>query len=452
MYFSRLMISVQKTILKRIGRIRPGISLITIYLLVILVSAALLALPFSRQAPVAFVDCLFTTASAITITGLVTVDTATVWSPIGKTIILILIQLGGIGIMSITTISFLSVGRLSLSMERLYFQELTGTQKIANAISLVKKIVLVTFLIEGVGAVFIFFDLVNSLPPLEAALSAIFHAVSAFCNAGFVLQSDSYMSFQSDTYFLLVNSAMIIAGGLGFLVLVELWDCAFYQKGRRKYSLHLRLVIKMALILVFGGAALLWSTSEFDFMQALFHSINARSGGFNTLDLSTATLPAIGLLIVLMYIGAAPGSTGGGIKTTSLATIVALAVQRFRGENNVTLMKRTIPTNLVIRAVAVALIGIAAIGLATGLLVVFQTIDQPAPANLLRDALFEATSAICTVGLSIGMTQELTTASKFTLIGAMVVGRLGFLTVAYGLAASPKLDKIRAAEGAPMIG
>lgn len=115
-------------------------------------------------------------------------------------------------------------------------------------------------------------------------------------------------------------------------------------------------------------------------------------------------------------------------------------------------MKRTIPTNLVIRAVAVALIGIAAIGLATGLLVVFQTIDQPAPANLLRDALFEATSAICTVGLSMGMTQELTTASKFTLIGAMVVGRLGFLTVAYGLAASPKLDKIRAAEGAPMIG
>lgn len=452
MYFYHLMSFGQKTILKRLSRIRTGVSLIVIYLLVIFVAALALALPFSQQQPVGFVDCLFTSASAITITGLITVDTAAVWTPIGKIILLILLQLGGIGIMSITTLSFLSAGRASLSLERLYFQELAGSQKVANAISLVKKIVLVTFLIEAIGAIFLFLDLVTILPPGEAFLSAIFHSVSAFCNAGFSLLPDSYMSFEGNTYFLLTNSVLILAGGLGFLVLVELWDSAFYQKGKRKFSLHLRLVVKMAVILVIGGTLLLWATHDFDLLQALFHSISARSAGFNSLDLSVVGLPAIGLIIILMYIGAAPGSTGGGIKTTSLATIVALGLQRFRGENHVTLLKRTIPTNLVIRAVAVALIGIATIALTTGLLVVFQTMDSPEPANLLRDALFEATSAVCTVGLSIGMTLELTTASKFTLIGAMIVGRLGLLTVAYGLAASPGLGKIRAAEGNPMIG
>ncbi|MFQ5607804.1 MAG: TrkH family potassium uptake protein [Candidatus Zixiibacteriota bacterium] len=423
-----------------------------IYALVILLSASVLALPISQAQPVSFVDSLFTAASALTITGLSTVDTATVWTPVGQSVILVLIQLGGIGIMSITTLSFLSAGRATLSMERLYFQELAGSAKVANALTLVKKIVLVTLLIEAIGVILMYFDLARHLAPTQAILSAVFHSISAFCNAGFALHSDSYMGYQADAYFLSVNSALILAGGLGFLVLVELWDSMRQRQPNRRYSLHLRLVMRMTVILVFGGAALLWVTEDFDFIQALFHSISSRSAGFNSLDLSTVTLPAISLIILLMYIGTAPGSTGGGIKTTSLATLVALGVQRFRGENNVTLLKRTIPTNLVIRAVAVALIGITAVALTTGLLVVFQTLDGPAPSNLLRDALFEATSAVCTVGLSIGLTSELTTASKITLIGAMIVGRLGLLTIAYGLAARPRLDRIKHAEGIPMIG
>lgn len=444
--------TLRQRALSRLSRIRPGIILIGFYLLIIFVSAIILSLPICQNQPVDFADALFTSASAITITGLNTVNTAVHWSTLGQAVILLLIQVGAIGIMSLTTLTFLSRGRMSLSLERLYFQELAGSQKLSNAVSLVKKIILVTFLIEAIGVALLFGDLSRTLPPGQAFWYSLFHAISAFCNAGFALVPDSYVSWATDEYFLAVNSVLIICGGLGFLVLVELWEAIRRRRGTARFSLHLRMVVRMSAILLVGAAALLWMTDDFNFTQAVFHSVSSRSAGFNSLELSEVGLPAICLIILLMYIGTAPGSTGGGIKVTSLAVLTALGFQRFRGDNTVTLMSRSIPTPLVIRAVAVALIGVGAIAVTTILLVIFQSMDGPASPDLLRDSLFEATSAICTVGLSIGLTAELTTASKVTLIVAMIVGRLGLLTIAYGLAARAKPEKIRYAEGEMMIG
>lgn len=444
--------SLRQTFTKRLGKLRPGVVLISFYVIVILLGAALLALPFSQERPVGFLDCLFTAASAITITGLNTVDTSLVWSNFGAIVILILIQLGGIGIMSLTTLSFLTAGRASLSLENLYFQELAGSHKIANARSLVKKIILVTFLIEAIGVILIFPDLARTLPPGKAFGHAIFHSISAFCNAGFSLMPNSYMTLGADSYFLYVNCGLIVLGGFGFLVLVELWEHLRRRRVGQQFSLHLRMVITVSVILVVGAAGVFWLTEDFDFLQAFFHSVSARSAGFNAIDITVINLPSICLLMILMYIGTGPGSTGGGIKVTSLATLFALGVQRLRGDNTVTLMKRTIPTPLVIRAVAVAMIGIGTIIVSTMLLVVFQSAGGIAEPNLLRDALFEATSAVCTVGLSAGLTPLMTPASKITIICAMIVGRLGLLTIAYGIAARAKTETIRYAEGSMMIG
>ena len=435
-----------------LGKIRPGISLIGAYIVVIFMGALILLAPFCAQNEISLVDALFTSASAITITGLITVDTATTWTPFGKAVILVLIQLGGIGIMSLTTVSFLFASQASLSLEALYFQELAGVEKMTNIKALLGKIVIVTLLIEAAGAIAIFPVYISELPFLDAVGYSIFHAISAFCSAGFTLLPDGYVAHANATYFLGINMGLIILGGLGFLVLVELWERARGQAIRRRFSLHLRVVVMMSTILLVLGTFLLWTSDQTDFITALFHSVTARSAGFNTVDTGAMTLPAVCLLMVLMFIGAGPGSTGGGIKVTSLATLVALGAQRFRGDNTVTLLKRTIPTRLVIRAVAVALIGVSAVVTATFLLVIFQTQAGLATANLLRDALFEAVSAVCTVGLSVGLTGQLTTASKFTVIFAMIIGRLGLLTIAYGLAAKSGLDKIKYAEGEIMIG
>lgn len=442
-----------KRFVRRLGKIRPGITLVSVYLLTILLGAGLLTLPISRTVPVDFVDAIFTAASAITITGLNTVDTPTTWTGFGQLVILILIQLGGIGIMSLTTVSFLSGARGSLSLETLYFQELAGSQKISNARELVSKIVIVTFLLEGIGVALILVDLVRYYPFPQALWVSIFHSISAFCNAGFSLIPDSYVSLASDHYFLSVNAALIMCGGFGFLVLVELWDRIRSRKReQRRFTLHLRMVLTVSAILVIGAGSLMWLTEDFDFAQAMFHSVSARSAGFNALDISAVNLPSICLIVVLMYIGTAPGSTGGGIKVTSLATLLALGAQRLRGDNTVTLMRRTIPTPLVIRAVAVALIGVGTITVTTFALVIFQTLDGPAEPNLLRDAIFESTSAVCTVGLSTGLTGVMTTASKLTVTVAMIVGRLGLLTIAYGIAARSRPEKMRYAEGNMMIG
>ncbi|MCH9032650.1 MAG: hypothetical protein IIB00_10390, partial [candidate division Zixibacteria bacterium] len=233
-----------------LGKIRPGISLIGAYIIVIFIGALILLTPFCAQNDISLVDALFTSASAITITGLITVNTAAAWTPFGKAVILVLIQLGAIGIMSLTTVSFLFASRASLSLEALYFQELAGVQKLTNIKALLGKIVMVTLLIEAAGAIAIFPVYISDLSFLDAVGYSIFHAISAFCSAGFVLLPDGYVAHASSTYFLGINMGLIILGGLGFLVLVELWDRARGHAIRPRFSLHLRVVVMMSTVLL----------------------------------------------------------------------------------------------------------------------------------------------------------------------------------------------------------
>ncbi|UCG38488.1 MAG: potassium transporter [bacterium] len=451
----------------RLRHLAPGQALILYYAVAILVGAAALSLPFASSGEsLSFVDALFTATSAQCVTGLTVVDTGSGLSLFGQIVVLFLIQTGGLGITTFSVYLFFFL-RLGVGTHgRWIINETLLHTPVCSLRELIGGIIRLALVMEAAGAVLLAGAFVPDLGLGRGLFSAVFHSVSAFCNAGFSLFADSLMGYRASPLVNLTVILLIVTGGIGFLVIRELRDILFRPvKGRRpKLSLHSRMVLWTTGILIVGGAVLIFlmeygggflGTGVGDkVLASLFQSVTARTAGFNTVDMNALRISTLLLMIFLMFVGASPGSAGGGIKTTSLALFVAIIRSRLKGNPHTNIFRRTIPDDAVTKALALVMLAVLTIGIALfGLLMV----QHPGASARQHDAvflqyLFETVSAFGTVGLSMGATARLTVAGKLIIIALMFVGRVGLLTVAFTIARRLSPTAPRYAEENIMIG
>jgi trk system potassium uptake protein TrkH len=421
----------------------PARTAIVAFALLIFSGTILLMLPISSKgAPVGFVDALFTSTSAVCVTGLTVVDTGSTYSLFGQFIIMILIQCGGLGIMTMSTLFIMLAGRRPGLAGQIVVQDAFTHSRDRNILSILKDVFLFTGAIEGVGIVILFFIFIreNSVP--RALFLSVFHSISAFCNAGFSVFSDSFVKYRENWALNLVICFLIISGGIGFLVLSEL-KRKFIVKHRAlsRLSLHSKIVLSTTLILIVSGMIFIlgmeWHNTlaplsiSGRFQAAFFQSVTARTAGFNTLPIGNMANETLFLLILLMFIGASPGSCGGGIKTTSLATLAVLGLSRFQGSDRPRLFNRTISAASVEKAVSVVILSAIVICLGIMLLLITEIGNVPHSQSRgqFLELYFEVVSAFGTVGLSTGITGSLAKMGKVVLSMVMFVGRLGPLVV-----------------------
>ncbi len=431
----------------------------------IFIGTLLLATPLAAQGePLSFLDALFTATSAQCVTGLIVVDTGTRLSLFGQSVVLVLIQVGGLGIMTFSIYLFIYL-HLGVSLRgRWLIQETLLHTPVSSWRELIRGVVFMALIIEAAGALLLSFVFVPEMGWLAGGWCALFHSVSAFCNAGFSLFSDSLVGYRANPLINATVMTLIILGGIGFLVIREVLE---FSLGRRKknarMSLHSKMVlITSAFLILYGtifiglleanGALAGMSLSE-GFWTSLFQSVTARTAGFNTIDLNTFNVATLFLLIFLMFIGASPGSAGGGVKTTSLALFFCVLYNRLKGTPHNNLFRRTIPGEAVTKALALVMLAIILIGAALFALLIVQspTISLEDPRGFLRVS-FEAVSAFATVGLSLGTTDQLTEPGKVIVILLMFVGRVGLLTVAFAIAGRTRRYPPRYSKENVMIG
>lgn len=404
-----------------------------------------------------WVDALFTSTSAVCVTGLIVVDTATYFTRAGQAFLLLLIQLGGLGMLAFTTMIILSLGRrLSLRQEALAASLLEIAPHIDSR-RLTRHVLRFTLLLEAAGAVVLFTVFAPRFGLVDGAWHAIFQAISAFCNAGFSTFTDSLAGFQRSPISLAVVMALIVLGGLGFLTIEELYlqhRARGHGERPERLSLHSRLVLVLTALLLLGPWALFsmfeWGATFAELpvwaklLNGLFASVTARTAGFNTIDYAATTDSTNFLTIILMFIGGSPGSTAGGIKTTTVGLIGLLAWSRLRGRQIASIGGRSIREETLQRAVGLTAIAFVLI---TAAIMVYVTLEfsgttRAAPGSSFLAYMFEATSAFNTVGLSMGVTDDLSTGARWLTIVLMYVGRVGPLAVAASLvlpeAAAPR--------------
>lgn len=404
-----------------------------------------------------FLTALFTATSATCVTGLVVVDTKTYWSVFGQIVIMLLIQVGGLGIMTMSTLFALILGRRITFKERLVMQEAFNTNSLGGIVKFAKYILMVSFLFESIGAIILTLRFLPQMGLKKAVYYGLFHSISAFNNAGFDLMGNfrSLTGYVSDWVVNLVIMGLIIFGGLGFYVLLDIYEHRHFNK----FTLHSKIVITITLFLITIGTLLIFlfeynnpkTLKPLDFptkiLAALFQAVTPRTAGFNTLSLSDMTIASKFLTIILMFIGASPAGTGGGIKTTTFAVILYTVLSVIKGEEETVLYKRTISRNIVYKAVAISFISVFIIFSVTMVLSITET------SNFLT-ILYETISAFGTVGLSLGLTRELTTVGRIVIIFTMYTGRVGPLTLALALAKRQRRPKpiIKYAEEKIMVG
>ena len=434
----------------------------------ILIGTLLLMLPVAANGPVlAPVDALFTATSATCVTGLVVVDTGTRLSLFGQWVVLVLIQCGGLGIMTFSTVLILVMtGRFSF-VQRSVIQDTFTHGPDTGLASLVRHVLMFTLLMEVAGAALLFLRFSGMYHPGRALYLAIFHAVSAFCNAGFCLYAQSLMDFSGDPLVSFTVAFLIILGGMGFLVLLELKRLLFNRdqaRRARRLSVHSKLVLTLSIVLLTCGTVgfLLseWKHSmaglsvPAKFMAAFFQSVTARTAGFNTLDFGKMANVTLLFTILLMFIGAGSGSTGGGIKINTLGVLFALSRSRLRGEEGTSIFRRSLAPETVGRAISVFVVAIVLIYAATMALTVSElgtTIHEESRGLFLK-LLFEVVSAFGTVGLSVGITPQLSSIGKLILVLVMFAGRLGPLSIAVALTGKEPRSRFQYAEENVMIG
>ncbi len=432
-------------------RLRPEQTLVAGFAGLIAVGTLLLMLPASnRGEPLGLIDALFTATSATCVTGLVVVDTGTQFTIWGQLVILALIQLGGLGIMTFSTLFlYLLSGHLSLGSRDMLRDTLGKNPHGRGVKPLLKTVFLATILAETIGALVLAAAFSRSMPLPEALYYGVFHAVSAFCNAGFALFPDSLMAWRTDPLINLTTMALIIAGGLGFVVVYELHNQRSLRW--RTMSLNARIVLATTFSLIVAGALLFlvleWRNGlrGMSLLQAVqsafFQSVTTRTAGFNTVDLSILSNPTLFAFLILMFIGASPASCGGGIKTTTFAIILAHIRAMFYTQDDTNIFSRRVPDAAVSRAISITFFAMIVILLGTSLLLVTELagMSHQASRGQFLELLFEVTSAFATVGLSMGKTATLTDAGKLIILALMFIGRLGPLTVAMAIGKREKL-------------
>jgi trk system potassium uptake protein TrkH len=454
--------------IKRIKNFSPAQALVFYYAVAIVLGTLLLATPWAAHGePLSFLDALFTATSAQCVTGLIVVDTGTKLTLFGQCVVLALIQIGGLGIMTFSVYLFIYLKVGVSARGRWLIHETLMHSPVSSWRELIRGIFLLTLVIEAAGAVLLACAFVPVLGFWEGSYSAVFHSISAFCNAGFSLFADSLIGFRDNPLVNLTVMGLIILGGIGFLVIRELIQVgrarAKKRSQRPKLSLHTKIVlVASSFLVVYGTVMIGWLESSNSlagmplmegFWTALFQSVTARTAGFNTIDLNAFRAPTVFLIIFLMFVGASPGSAGGGVKTTSLALFFAIFYNRLRGNQHTSLFRRTIPDEAITKALALVLLAIILIALALFGLMIAQSPDF-AHENM-REFLgytFEAFSAFGTVGLSIGATAKLNAMGKMIIILLMFVGRVGLLTMAFAIAGRTRRHAARYAEENIMIG
>jgi trk system potassium uptake protein TrkH len=455
-------------LLKKLKNLSPAQALVFYYGATILLGALLLATPWAANgSPLSFLDALFTATSAQCVTGLIVVDTGTRLTLFGQSVVLVLIQIGGLGIMTFSVYLFIYLRVGMSSRGRWIIHETLMHSPVSSWQELIKGIFVMTLIIEGAGAVLLALAFVPVLGFWPGVYSALFHSISAFCNAGFSLFPDSLVPFRDNALVNLTVMGLIVLGGIGFLVIREIVQVARNRAQKRsqrpKLSLHTKIVLVTSSFLIVygtvvigwleGGNALAGMPLMEGFWTALFQSVSARTAGFNTIDLNAFRAPTLFLIIFLMFIGASPGSAGGGVKTTSMALFLAIFYNRLKGSPHTSLFRRTIPEELISKALALVLLAIILIGIALFGLMIVQNLDLAhESAREFLGYTFEAFSAFGTVGLSIGATAKLTTAGKTIIIALMFVGRVGLLTMAFAIAGRTRRFATRYAEENIMIG
>jgi len=453
-------------------RLHPARLMVATFAVAIAVGTVLLSLPAAsamgqRVEPV---DALFTATSATCVTGLIVLDTGEDFSPFGQLVILVLLQLGGLGIMTFSVSLLLAVGGTISKQREVVMRDMLDQESIQDVLHLVRFILLITFVVEAVGAVVLFFCLAptRGYSP-RTFYEAVFHSISAFCNAGFSVYSDSLEAFSRLVSVNVTMSVLIVVGGLGFPVLRDL--LLSLRGGRVQAGLAPRLrtqtkvVLTTTVVLLVAGTAIFYVTDAGHTLEGLstgdrllaswFQSVTARTAGFNTVPIAGVGQAALLLLMVLMFIGASPGSTGGGVKTTTAAVLWQAMVSAFRGRGEVELFQRTVPRAIVRRAVALVVLSVLVIALATMALMTWPAVagNEAAlkPAGF-EDYLFEAFSAFGTVGLSTGATRQLTQAGKLIITALMFIGRLGPLTLALSFIGEPRRAEYAYPEERLMVG
>ena len=438
-------------------------------LLILCGTVVLMAIPMTNGGSLEGIDALFLVTSATCVTGLTVLDVGSQLTLGGQLTLLSCIQLGGIGIMTFSTVLILALGRSISFRSRFLVQDVFAHSPQADLHVLLRHVVLFTFSFEAVGAFLLFLRFSNELDLPSALYYGIFHSVSAFCNAGFGLFSDNLMRYCDDFLVNLTVIGLIVSGGIGFMVLHELVRGARKSPSRRHYwnrlSLHSKLVLSMTVVLIAGGTVFFlaseWSNTLKGFslpvklLASLFQSVTPRTAGFNTLDYGAMNNITLLGTVMLMFIGASPGSTGGGIKTSTMAVLLALSRARLRGsEDHVHAFKRSISASTVNRAFGIVVISIIIVLLGTAALLISETSDlgQQASRGQVLELLFEATSAFGTVGLSMGLTPRLSAWGKFILVLIMFTGRLGPLVIAMAIHPGRTKGRFYYSEERVMIG
>ncbi|MBE0617805.1 MAG: potassium transporter [Proteobacteria bacterium] len=434
----------------------------------ILLGTGLLMLPGATvQEPLGFVDALFTATSATCVTGLVVVDTGTHLSTFGQGMVLLLIQLGGVGIMTYSSVFLLMAGgRLSFRGRAIVHETLGRKKGQLSVRRLVRDVFAYTLLIEAVGGVLLAAVFGRTLPWAEALGQGLFHSVSAFCNAGFALNAASFMEYRGDVVLNATVMLLIVLGGLGFIVLEDLADAWRARRAGKpaQLMLHTKVVLGTTGLLIFVGALAMWGFERRNALAGLswgettlaclFQSVTARTAGFNTLDYAALTNTTLFFTILLMFVGASPGSCGGGIKTTTFATVLAVFRDRLLARKRVRLFRRVLPEEVVARSVALLIASFAFVTVVTLALSVLEVGPVPhrEQGNSFLGLFFEAVSAFGTVGLSTGVTGSLSSPGKLLLTLVMFVGRLGPLTMAVAIGRKGGGEEFQYAEEGLMVG
>ncbi|PKM68492.1 MAG: Trk family potassium uptake protein [Firmicutes bacterium HGW-Firmicutes-2] len=449
--------------------LKPTQVLVLGFLILIFLGAICLSLPMASVSGTStgFVDALFTATSAVCVTGLVVVNTASHWTPFGKVIILMLIQIGGLGFMTIASTIFMILGRKISLRDRMMIQESLNQNTLSGMVRLTKNIIIGTLIIEAVGALFLSLKFVPEYGS-KGVFYSIFHAISAFCNAGFdIIGNNSLMPYVGSVTINFTVMALIIIGGLGFTVWMDVIkvtnkELRIGMKPKRWFR-HLRLHTKLVLVitasLIMGGFIFFFFLEGFNeatlgnlplkdkVLGAMFQSVTTRTAGFNTIDNSAMTDVSKFVTILLMFIGGSPAGTAGGIKTVTMGVIFFEVLSVVRGKDDAEAFNRRIPRNTIKRALAVIMISLSVVMGVTMLLTITES-------GGFMDILFEAVSGFATVGLSLGETQRLTQVGKLIMSMTMFIGRLGPITMAVALTLKHEKKKIniRKPEEKVMVG
>ncbi|NBJ67932.1 MULTISPECIES: TrkH family potassium uptake protein [Clostridia] len=411
----------------------PQILAIT-FLFLILIGTLLLKVPAATYEPISWLDAWFTATSAITVTGLVVVDTGSTYTLFGEIVIMFLMQIGGLGLMTFSVLILMMMRKKVGLRQRLLTQESLNLNQtsLGGLLRLVKLLFIFSITIEAIAFLCLSIKWVPEFGWSDGLNQSLFHSISAFNNAGFSLWSDSLSHYVGDPLVNIVITGLFIIGGLGFTVLVDIWD----KKGFQKLSLHSKLMLSGTLViniialfalffLEYGNPETIGDLSFVDKLWgSYFQAVTPRTAGFNSLDIAEMTVPSILLMMLLMFIGAGSGSTGSGIKVTSFVVMLLATASFLRGKSETTAFKRTIKLHIVIRALSIMIISISLIFLAIFIL----TITERAP---FLSIAFEVISAFGTVGISMGLTGDLTTIGKIVIMIMMFIGRIGPLTMVF---------------------